>query len=247
MPNLRSIYKTDRVDELPAERQCNRCRGTKPREQMIVQHRTDPKGNYYYFRPFCKECNNTRERGHRREYKTKYLRRWRRENKALTRSYWDNPQAREQNTSNAADYVRRNKDAIAIQRRLRKRGHLITMAEARDLLDKFGRCYPTKYGLTIRGQKACERMRSRLRSRQVDRRRRQSPFEIRMMVYEEGLEKGSGYLVAPDQQPEPYQYARENLRQWHRNQRIIAGEIADRPPAQMPMRAPKNGKAVAAT
>ena len=39
-------------------------------------------------RPRCKKCHNRRERGHRREYKTAYLRRWRDYNAELVESYW---------------------------------------------------------------------------------------------------------------------------------------------------------------
>lgn len=51
MPNLRSIYKTDRYDDLPLERRCNTCGETKPRDEMIIQCRKSDGPSYYYFRP----------------------------------------------------------------------------------------------------------------------------------------------------------------------------------------------------
>ncbi len=204
-------------------RTCNRCGETKPREAMIIQHRRDQSGNYYYFRPICKECHNARERGHRRDYKTRYLQRWRQQNASLNESYWKgNDDVREAARLRAAARTREEKEAIAIQRRLRKRGDSVTIAEARELLEKYGRCYPTRYGLTQKGLDRCEQIRSRLRARSAKSGRRVlSSFQIRIMVYEESEEEPS-LVIAPWEQPIPYEKAAERLRQYHRNQWIIA-------------------------
>ncbi len=193
---------------------------------MVIQHR--PKLGYYYFRPLCKECNNARERGHRREYKRNYLRRWRRENAELDRSYWkDNPAHKEASRIGAYRRFNKNHDALLIQGRMNRRGHGITLAEAKDLLEQYGRCYPSRIGLTRAGLKRCEAVRSRLRHRTAQTGRRMlSAFEIRLMVYEESLED-KGLVIPPDLQPVPYKKASNRLKQWHRNQRIIAGEKED--------------------
>lgn len=222
MPNLRSKFKTDRFEQLPMSRTCNRCGETKLREQMIIQHRHDDSGNYYYFRPLCKDCHNDRERGHRRAYKTKYLQNWRKKNADVNDSYWRNDQSREAAKVRAQKFTQEQKDAIAIQRRLRTRGEFVTIAEARELLEKYGRCYPTRFGLTSKGLDRCEQIRSRLRARASKSGRRVlSSYQIRIMVYEESEEE-PGLVLAPLEQPVPYEKAAERLRQYHRNQRIIA-------------------------
>lgn len=227
MPNLRSEFKTDRFEQLPVERECNRCGLTKPRSEMIIQHRREKDGStYYYFRPLCKACNNVAERGHRRDYKRKYLQNWRRQNAALNESYWkDNDATREAAKLRARDFSQEQKDAIAIQRRLRKRGEFVTIAEARELLTKFGRCYPTRFGLSKAGLKRCEQIRSRLRQRSAKKAgsfgyRMMSSFEIRMMVYEEAEEE-IHFLVPPEKQPIPYKKAARNLKRYWQKKRAI--------------------------
>lgn len=190
---------------------------------MIIQYwKTE---GFYYFRPRCKACNNTREQGHRRDYKRKYLQRWRKQNAEVNDSYWcGNVRVREAARIRAANRSREETDAIAIQRRLRTQGESVTIAEARGLLALYGGCYPTRYGLTDRGLRRCEQIRSRLRNRSGKPSsfgyQMLSSFEIRVMVYEESEEEP--FLIIPrDQQPIPYQKAAERLRQWHRNQRIL--------------------------
>lgn len=119
----------------------------------------------------------------------------------------------------AANFTQEQKDAIAIQRRLRKRSEFVTIDEARELLTLYGPCYPTRYGLTPRGLARCEQIRSRLRNKTAKRNgsfgyRMLSSFEIRVMVYEESDEEPS-LIIPPDQQTRPYQKAAERLRQWH--------------------------------
>jgi hypothetical protein len=113
------------------------------------------------------------------------------------------------------------------------RDYNITITEARELLAKFGRCYPTRYGLTKSGLLECERIRSRLRVRNVDARRRQTAFEIRLMVYEESVATDGGYnpprrnlVIPPDQQPIPYESRAENLRRYHRARQEAASACA---------------------
>ena len=81
------------LDQLPAEHKCLTCEETKPIAKMIVirERRT---GNIL-LRSRCKDCHNQGERGHRREYKRKYLKAWRKHNPELNESYWR--QANEQN------------------------------------------------------------------------------------------------------------------------------------------------------
>lgn len=206
------------LKDLPAEKMCNRCTSTKPLEEMVVQHRKSL--GYYYVRPICKACHNAKERGHRREYKARYLAQWRKRNASLVKSYWDNDAYRENAARRADKRFRANHAALLIQGRLHRRGMTVTLAEAQELLERFGPCYPTRFGLTEAGLRECERIRGRLRNRNVERRRRQTPTEIRMMVYEEG----GRFVIPPDQQPMPYQKASERLKQWHRNRRVLQGE-----------------------
>lgn len=227
MPNLRSIYKTDRYEDLPSERTCNTCGETKPRDEMIIQFRRTDGKPYYYFRPKCKACHNAHEQGHRRDYKRKYLQNWRRNNAKLNESYWkDNDQVREAARVRAQNFSQEHKDAIAIQRRLRNRGEFVTIEEARELLAKYGRCYPTRFGLTKAGQRRCEQIRSRLRNRSARPGsfgyRMMTSFEIRLMVYEES-EEDVHLLISPELQPVPYQAAASNLKRfWNRKKGQLA-------------------------
>jgi hypothetical protein len=205
----------DHLSELPAEYECVICGASKPvGDMLVVRLRTRKK---FLLRPRCKKCNNERERGHRREWKRKYLRRWRRDNAALNESYW---RGRDRLVQNAISYshFRRNHDAILIQGRLRRQlGAKVTLAEARELLRKHGCCYPTRYGLTPKGLRECERIRSRLRSarRSGQKVKMPKPVEIRMMVYDEG-----GHLrIKPRLQDRPYQRAARQLESWHAEQR----------------------------
>jgi hypothetical protein len=199
--------KVEKLDQLPPEYGCKLCGLTKPLAEMIVVHVRREQS--YRLRPRCKACHNERERGHRREWKREYLKRWRRGNARLNRSYWDNEQARENNRIRAGERFREKHDAILIQGRLRRHGIAVSFKEAEALLAKFGRCYPTRYGLTQEGLRECERIRSAMR--RIG--RRISPIEIRIMVYEDGL------YIKPNRQPRPYQRSAEKLRQWHRGQK----------------------------
>lgn len=195
------------LSDLPAEYTCKLCGETKPTVEMCVV-RTH---GGLRLRPRCKKCHNERERGHRREYKRNYLRRWRRRNKALTDSYWkDNDQIRERSRIRARAYVEKNHDVIAIRRRLSRRGISVTMGEAHELLATYGRCYPTRYGLTPEGLRECERIRSSQRRRGA--KRKLTALEIRLMVYEDGL------FIKPSRQPVPYKAAARNMSRWQRQQ-----------------------------
>lgn len=207
---------------LPPEGTCALCRETKSIREMIVIHLRREK--LYYLRPLCKECNNKRERGHRREYKRKYLQRWRRENAEINESYWKgNAEGRERMRVNSARRLQNEEyhDAVLIQGRLRRHGQHVSLKEAKGLLKEFGRCYPTRFGLTPAGLQESERIRSALRSR--PKHRRPKPFEIRLMVYADSPRKGRGRLfIKPSQQIKPYQHAAERLRQWWRAQKVAA-------------------------
>src|SRR5439155_5092911 len=149
------------LTELPAEYRCRLCRAVKPiAAMMVVRVKREKK---ILLRPRCKDCHNARERGHRREWKTAYLRRWRKYNDELNRSYWK--KRSDEEWARAAERFRsRNHLALLIQGRLRRRiGMHVTVAEARRLLKTFGPCYPTRYGLTAKGLREFERIRSNMR------------------------------------------------------------------------------------
>lgn len=199
-----------KLDDLPKEYGCNLCGRTKPLAEMVVVFVRREK--VYRLRPRCKECHNARERGHRREWKREYLRSWRERNKELNDSYWkDNDHVRERSRINASRYVEKHRDALAIRRRLKTRGIEVSVEEAEGLLKKFGRCYPTRFGLTPEGLRECENVRDA--QRRLAPEQRLTPLEIRMAVYDEGL------FIEPSHQPEPYQHASNRLREYQRTQR----------------------------
>jgi hypothetical protein len=194
--------------ELPEVYRCALCGQEKPIAEMLLVHTE----GIYRLRPRCKACHNARERGHRREYKTAYLRRWRKWNGELNESYWRERTQRMRSRINAQSYDHfiRNHAAILIQGRLRRRlGMKVSIAECRRLAKKFGNCYPTRFGLTPGGVKECERIRSRMRVAG----RKVSPVEIRMMVYEDG------HYIKPSRQLVPYQWRADTLRRWHQRRR----------------------------
>jgi hypothetical protein len=173
--------------------------------------------NLYYLRPRCKSCHNGRERGHRREWKRKYLQRWRAKNAKLNESYWKgSDRVRERGRVNAARRFKENHDALLIQGRLRRRGMPVSINEAKELLRKYGPCYPSRFGLTRAGLKECERIRSVQRRRNP--RCRLSPVEIRIMVYEDGLH------IKPSRQRRPYKESAKKLRKWQRARRVGLGK-----------------------
>lgn len=198
--------------ELPATYPCRLCGAEKPIGEMVLVRIRRTKE--WKLRPRCKACHNARERGHRREWKRRYLRRWRRRNPELTESYW------RQNYNPALNALRarlRFQDpeyhhALLIQGRLRRRaGMKVSLAECRQLLRQFGPCYPTRFGLTPKGFRECERIRSR---------QRRDPgahplraIEIRLMVYEDG------HYIKPKRQRIPFQHPARRLREWHRSRR----------------------------
>lgn len=195
-----------KLSDLPAEHHCNQCDKTKPIAEMLMVR---TKGRIE-LRPRCKECHNAREAGYRREYKRNYLRAWRKRNKPIDKSYRDTDTYRAANARRARRYVSENKEALAIKRRLKTHGVLVTLAEATELLQQYGRCYPTKYGLTPGGLKECERIRSTQRRRGA--RHPLTPFQIRVMVYEDG------HFITPENQPTPYQKAAATLRDFRARQ-----------------------------
>lgn len=206
--------------DLPREYGCRKCGATKPVGEMVLVHRK--RTHDFLLRPRCKECHNKAERGNRREYKTRYLRRWRRDHPELNESYWKQRTAdlREQLTAKAARRFWGNHDALLIQGRLRRQlGMKVTISEARELARKYGCCYPTRHGLTAKGLRECERIRSATRHKGKPLR----PVEIRMMVYEDGAEppvtKRDGntwprFVIEPRLQKPPYQNAALKLREW---------------------------------
>ncbi|HYE72703.1 MAG TPA: hypothetical protein VEF04_05205 [Blastocatellia bacterium] len=203
--------KAAQLDLLPPEYTCKKCGQTKPIAEMIVVRIR--RENVYQLRSRCKSCHNEKERGHRREWKRKYLQEWRRRNKAVNRSYWDNDIVREQTRIYSYRRFKEKHDAILIQGRMKRHGYPTTIQEAEELLKEYGHCYPTMAGLTPLGRKRFEQIRAaqrRLNSKRF------TLFEIRMMVYDEGL------YIKPSRQPKIYQKSAEKLREWHRKQRASA-------------------------
>lgn len=196
--------------ELPETYRCRLCGAEKPILEMVLV-RTQ---GLFLLRPRCKACNNTRERGHRRDYKRNYLRRWRKLNPEVNESYWREAAQRNRALTNTRAHDRFSRDhaAILIQGRLRRRlGMSISIEEARKLANKFGCCYPTRFGLTLGGLRECERIRSRMRICGL----KPNPVEIRMMVYEDG------HFQKPSRQRMPYQRSAEQLRNWHEQRRRV--------------------------
>ena len=199
------------LKQLPAEYGCKVCGLTKPLAEMCLVH--TKRDGAYRLRPRCKDCHNARERGHRREYKRAYLRRWRKDNANINRSYWQGrDDVREKARVNARRSFERNHDALLIQGRMRRRGYPVSLDEARELLRQYGPCYPTSFGLTERGKREAERIRSALRRQG---KKRISNFEIRLMVYEDDKRN----FIKPRLQTRPYQRASEQLKKWQAEQR----------------------------
>jgi hypothetical protein len=197
-----------KLSELPSEYACNLCGKAKPVAEMVVVRRRDLNG--FHLKPRCKECHNAKERGHRREWKRKYQQKWRAKNRQLNDSYRkDNEQAKERSRISASRYYSKNRDALAIRRRLATRGINVTVEEATEMLKKYGVCYPTRYGLTPEGLRECERIRSKMRCRNS---KRLSPVEIRMLVYEDG------FYIKPSRQKKPYQKAAKRLSEMRRQE-----------------------------
>ena len=203
--------------ELPAEYRCLLCGDLKPIAEMMLVHHA---GGGFHLRPRCKKCQNLRERGHRRQQKARYLRAWRARNQDLDQSYWRiaNEQKRPEIARRAAVRFQAHHAGILIQGRLWRRLKLkVTLAEAETLCEKYGRCYPTRQGLTPRGLRECEQIRSRLRRRPGP--PAWGPVEIRMMVYADSRWN----FIKPRLQAAPYQKSAETLRAWWRKKKS-AGE-----------------------
>ena len=206
--------RVTKYSDFPSVYTCNLCDETKLIEQMIVIHSRSE--NCYRMRPRCKDCHNAKERGNRRDYKTKYLKNWRKRNKKLNESYWKgNPIVREKARLTAMNRFTENHEAMLIQGRMRRKGMPVTLAEAQELLQKFGRCYPTRFGLSKKGLSECERIRSRLRVRKA---RKINLFDIRLSVYEDALEDTS-LMIAPRKQPIPYKSASNTMKKFQAKQR----------------------------
>jgi hypothetical protein len=195
--------------ELPKEHTCRKCGATKPIDEMVLIR--NKRTHDFLLRSRCKACQNEHERGHRREWKTKYLRRWRRWNSELNESYWRQRSRDKRPELNARAMTRflQNHDAILIQGRLRRTaGMHVTLAEATELCRKYGRCYPHRAGLTPKGLREAERIRSRSRLRGKPLR----AVEARMMVYEDG----ENFVIKPRLQKLPHHYrvAASRLHRW---------------------------------
>jgi len=179
--------------EIPATTRCRMCGQEKPTltEMVVFRSRRDGSINV---RVRCKQCNNERERGHRREWKREYLRRWRAKHPDLEDAYnqkYRAVHAEECRQRSSAD-AQRDHEAILIQKRMAVRGMPVTRAEARELLRKFGPAYPTRHGLTPAGQREVERIRSATRRAGKP----MSRAEIYLMLYEDG-----DFVKKPSSQP----------------------------------------------
>jgi hypothetical protein len=154
-------------------------------------------------------------------------------NRELNESYWKQRTAdlREEITAKAAMRFWQNHDALLVQGRLRRRlGMKVTLSEAKELVRKYGCCYPTVFGLTPAGRKECERIRSRTRYGKHPMR----AIEIRMLVYEDGVEERrradgftwTQFVIPPAEQKQPYQRAARQLREWQQSRKKLRTEPA---------------------
>lgn len=207
------------VSDLPPSAFCQICETEKPIGEMMVAYLRKEK--LFRLRPRCKECHNKTEQGNRRDYKRKYLQDWRKKNSKVNKSYWkDNPAYKERARINALRRFNEKHEAILIQGRLNRRGMQVTIAEAEELLKLYGRCYPTPQGLTPAGLKECERIRGTMRRR---RGKKLSSFQIRLIVYEDGLEDKK-LIISHHRQPIPYKKAAKRLKKYHADQRKVKNE-----------------------
>ena len=199
--------------DLPATHRCRVCKHKKPIAQMVVVRLR--RTGKILLRARCKSCNNERERGHRRDWKTKYLRRWRKCNAQLDESYWRKYNRENRKQINARAERRRKKlgAVLLIQGRIYRRlGITVPLTEAKRMLATYGPMYPLRCGLTPRGLRECERIRARLRHANLP----VNVAEIRMIVYDE-----PGFRKKPQCQKPTRQMlvAAERLRQWHAKRR----------------------------
>jgi hypothetical protein len=196
-----------RREDLPAKAHCRACDKDKPIAEMVVIRN---RGGSFYIRPRCKDCYNARERGHRREWKREYARKWRRRNFDAELGYRAKQKTDEGRARAAANAMRRFKkdhDAILIQGRLRRKaGMHVSTEEARQLAKTYGCCYPTRFGLTASGLREFERIRSSIR--RTHDKHPPSAVEIRMMVYADS----KAFFIKPRLQKQPYQDAAAKLR-----------------------------------
>lgn len=179
-------YKS--ISDLPPEASCRQCRATKPIGEMMVAYLKKEK--LFRVRPRCKQCHNEREKGHRRDYKRRYLQNWRKKNSEVNKSYRAN---REYYRNRARKFYQNNRAALLIQIRLRYRGRYHTLEECRSLLKKFGPFYPLLKGLSKKGRREAERIRSRMRNKKAKSfgAKILKNWEIRLMVYEDAEENQS--------------------------------------------------------
>lgn len=202
-------------EELPERAFCQQCETEKPIKEMMVAFLKSEK--LYRVRPRCKECYNERERGHRREWKREYQQNWRKDNSELNDSYWkDNPKVKEQSRQRTNKIWNEKREAVLIQGRMNRHGRRVSLKKAEELLTKFGRCYPTGFGLTTEGERECEKIRSRFRLRKE---KPPKPFDIRLMVYADD-NANYRFVIRPEEQPEPYKQASVRLKQWHDEQKL---------------------------
>jgi hypothetical protein len=199
--------------DLPAVAHCNKCDKDKPLAEMIVFRLASD--GLYHLRKKCKECASAYNRTFQ-EWRREYLRKWRKENPELNRSYWDNPEVKERSLQYTRKFNTINREAILIKNRLRRHGQPCTIAEAREYLKKYGPNFPTIHGLTSAGKREVQRIRSAYRraGRQI------TAFEIRLMVYEDSAEEPR-LLKKPSTQKFPYKTSAHRLRTWHQQQRRL--------------------------
>jgi hypothetical protein len=213
--------------ELPEKYGCRKCGAEKLIAEMVLVHRR--RTHDFLLRPRCKACHNKAEKGHRRAYKTKYLRRWRRANAELNRTYWKERNARLGKpllAAKAAVRFRENHFPLLIQARLRRKRIKVSIGEAKRLYRKYGCCYPLRAGLTPWALRECERIRSG--QRRLPKHERHTPTEIRMMMYEDG------HFKKPARQQPPNQVAAARLRKWQRLQKELSAAGCDKKGARLP-------------
>ena len=169
--------------ELPEKYSCRYCNTEKPVAEMVVIR---CKGKIYV-RPLCRKCRPMRGNVERRkENQAAYLRQWRKANPELTREY-GRKVPREVSRENGYSQWDKNRAAYLIKIRLRRGGFKVTLEEARQLLKRFGPCYPLVAGLSTAGKRELLRIQKRL-----GRSGNSLPgIQVRMMIYEDD-EAGMG-------------------------------------------------------
>ncbi len=176
-----------RISDLPNSGHCRRCGQDKPLAEMEVARRRTKIMLLYR----CRSCGNEQRRG---KHNTAAAREWRRRNRQsardAARKYKESH--REQCALAYRRYWGASLPALRVLRRMESRKINCTMAQARELLDRFGPAYPMFRGLTRAGQLAV---------RSIQHRSGVSRWDATLMVYDEWAdEPETGYVLPATEQ-----------------------------------------------